>query len=270
MADNVNVTEGSGKVIAADDISSVFYQRVKLSLGADGSAVDAVAGSGNVGTGVQRVTIATDDVNFTALLGYVDGLEGMVDGVETALATLHADLTTPANFADSVGNRIIIATGSTLTRPANTTAYAANDSVSDNATAGSVTANTVTISATNDYPVGIAAVELHTTDTGFGAANIRMWVYNSDPTASSGVVGGDNAAFSNKKAGFVGCLSGTFRAFSDGSRAVLTPDEGSLLMTLPTSGAKTLYWQLQTLSAATPSANSTTFIPTFRAYQGAP
>lgn len=67
MADNVAVTAGSGTNIAADDISSVFYQRVKLSLGADGSAVDAVAGAGAVSTGVQRVTLASDDPAVASL-----------------------------------------------------------------------------------------------------------------------------------------------------------------------------------------------------------
>ena len=40
MTDNVAITAGSGTSIAADDISSVFYQRVKISHGADGSATD--------------------------------------------------------------------------------------------------------------------------------------------------------------------------------------------------------------------------------------
>jgi hypothetical protein len=44
MADNVTINAGTGgPVVAADDISSVFYQRVKLALGADGSAADASA-----------------------------------------------------------------------------------------------------------------------------------------------------------------------------------------------------------------------------------
>ena len=67
MADNVPITPGVGRDIAADDISSVWHQRVKLSLGADGSAVDAIAGAGVVGTGVQRVTLASDDPAVTAL-----------------------------------------------------------------------------------------------------------------------------------------------------------------------------------------------------------
>ncbi len=45
MADNVAITAGSGTSIAADDISSVFYQRVKISHGADGSATDTSTAS---------------------------------------------------------------------------------------------------------------------------------------------------------------------------------------------------------------------------------
>jgi hypothetical protein len=67
MTDNINVTPGSGAVVAADDIAGVLYQRVKLGLGADGAAVDAVAGAGVVGTGVQRVTLASDDPAVVAL-----------------------------------------------------------------------------------------------------------------------------------------------------------------------------------------------------------
>ncbi len=71
MADNIEVTPGTGATVAADDLAGVLYQRVKLSLGADGSAVDAVAGAGAVGTGVQRVTLASDDP-AVAVLGTID------------------------------------------------------------------------------------------------------------------------------------------------------------------------------------------------------
>jgi hypothetical protein len=43
MADNVAYTPGTGATIAADDVSGVLHQRVKLSIGADGSAADASA-----------------------------------------------------------------------------------------------------------------------------------------------------------------------------------------------------------------------------------
>lgn len=67
MADNVAITAGSGTSVATDDIGGVHHQRVKLGLGADGTAVDAVAGAGAVGTGVQRVTLASDDPAVTSL-----------------------------------------------------------------------------------------------------------------------------------------------------------------------------------------------------------
>jgi hypothetical protein len=67
MADNVQITAGTGTTVAADDVGGVLHQRVKLGLGADGTAVDAVAGAGAVGAGVQRVTLASDDPAVAAL-----------------------------------------------------------------------------------------------------------------------------------------------------------------------------------------------------------
>lgn len=171
-------------------------------------------------------------------------------------------------LAAGINGRFYAAAFSTLTRPANTTAYSANDSVSDNATAGSVTALSASVSDTNDAPISVDRVRVVTTDTGVSAATFRAWIYNSDPTASTGVGGGDNAAFSNKKAGFVGTLSGSFRAMNDGCVAVLTPDEGQRIVCAPGSGAKTLWIQYQTLTGFTPSASSTTFIGTAEGFQG--
>lgn len=91
MADNVQITAGSGTTVAADDLAGVLYPRVKLSLGADGSAVDAVAGAGAVGTGVQRVTLASDDP-AVALLTTVDADTGNIatntSGSATSLAVM--------------------------------------------------------------------------------------------------------------------------------------------------------------------------------------
>ena len=67
MADNVLYTAGSGTTIASDEISSVHHQRIKISLGADGSATDAVGAAGAVSAAVQRVTLASDDPAVTAL-----------------------------------------------------------------------------------------------------------------------------------------------------------------------------------------------------------
>src|SRR3989304_2322570 len=66
MVDNVAVTPGSGATFAADDIGGVLHPRVKVSIGADGTAADWPVGSGNQ-SAVPRVTIATDSPGVTAL-----------------------------------------------------------------------------------------------------------------------------------------------------------------------------------------------------------
>lgn len=184
---------------------------------------------------------------------------------------LASDVGLPAgtSLIGKVKTKFIVAAGAALTRPANTTAYTANDAISDNATAGSVTAKTITLSDVNDDTVTIERLRLASTDTGIAAKSVRAWLYSSDPTASTGVAGGDNAAFSNKQAGFIGTMSGTFRTFADGAVAILVPDEGARIISAPGTGAKTIWWQLQALDAFTPSANSTTFTPTAEGFQGA-
>lgn len=68
MADNLAITAGSGTTIAADDVGpGVLYQRVKISVGADGSATDMTAGSGAIAAGTPRVTLATDSPGVTAV-----------------------------------------------------------------------------------------------------------------------------------------------------------------------------------------------------------
>jgi len=65
MADNVSYTPGSGINIAADDVSGVMYQRVKLSVGSDGLAADAsatnplpVAGYGELIEAIEAMRMA--------------------------------------------------------------------------------------------------------------------------------------------------------------------------------------------------------------------
>lgn len=44
MVDNVAITPGTGATVAADEIGGVLHQRVKVSIGADGSAADLAFG----------------------------------------------------------------------------------------------------------------------------------------------------------------------------------------------------------------------------------
>jgi hypothetical protein len=73
MADNVGYTPGTGATIAADDLSGVLYQRVKISEGADGSATDVSAANpmpssvpGAVSATILSLTTAATGTNYTA------------------------------------------------------------------------------------------------------------------------------------------------------------------------------------------------------------
>jgi hypothetical protein len=164
--------------------------------------------------------------------------------------------------------RMRVVTASAMTRPADTTAYAANDAVSNSTTAGSVAAISLTASDLNDAPLSLERIRIETGITAaINAVSFRVYLFRSDPTASSGIVAGDNAAFSVKKGTFIGTMTGTFRSFSDGSVAMCVPEEGARILTLPTSGAQTIYALLQTLAIFTPTSGAT-FTLTLEALQG--
>jgi hypothetical protein len=252
MANNLGVIVGVGATVKTTDTANVHTPHVN---------VDACALASGAATAAKQPALGTAGTPSADVLT-VQGASGGTTIPVTAQAG--------TSEIGRINIKHVMAAGSAMVRPANTTSYTANDSISDNATAGNVTPNVVTISDTNDDPVNLTQVLLQSTDTALGvaAATIRLHLFDNNPTASSGVVGGDNAAWSNKQAGWVGSFSGQMVPFSDGSRGVLVPDGPPVLAVSPASGARTLWWQLQTLSAFTPSGNSTTFTPKFRGYQG--
>jgi Na+-transporting NADH:ubiquinone oxidoreductase subunit NqrB len=217
------------------------------------------------GTGVN---VAADEGTYSGDTTQVQIIQlAFVTGAEGSRTIAKAPGDSTNGFA--VQERFIAASATALTRPANVTAYTALDAISNSATAGSVTAQSFTVSNLNDAPVALERMRVATTDTGLAAAkNIRAYLYRADPTASTGVVGGDNAAFSTKQGSFIGAMSGTFKAFSDGGVAVLVPEEGTRIITAPVSGAMTVFALFQAIDAFTPSANSTTLTPTLEGMQG--
>jgi hypothetical protein len=274
--------------IATDDLVPVNNSQV------GGTAV--ATGSGVMNSGTQRIALATDSPGIIgtaaltaatapstaiATLGqYNATLPSPTDG-QTVAVQLDSKGRNRVSGLNGLANLAFSAAFSTLTRQANTTAYTALDSISDNATAASVTALSATLADVNDDPLFISEILVTSTDTGLAGKRIRAYLYNSDPTASSGVVGGDNLAFSNKKAGYIGSFSGLLETgFSDGTVGRLVPSyadgaaagtphasANGFIVTKPTSGAKTLFIQYQAVDGFTPSANSTTIIGTARGWQ---
>jgi hypothetical protein len=102
MADNVTLDPGAGgAVIAADDVTSVFYQRVKLDAGGDGASTP-VLGGGGVEASALRVTIANDSTGLVS-----------VDDNGGSLTVDNATISVVGSGTEATAQRVTIATDST-------------------------------------------------------------------------------------------------------------------------------------------------------------
>lgn len=98
MADNVEITAGAGTTVAADDIGGVKYQRVKVSLGADGAAADLAPGQATMAASVPVVVASNQSAVPVSLAtapalvasDAVIGLVGASDIVVTVTPTVEA------------------------------------------------------------------------------------------------------------------------------------------------------------------------------------
>ena len=162
---------------------------------------------------------------------------------------------------------LINAAAPQMVRPANVTAYSVGDIVANHGTAANVVALAFSATDLTKMPVMLTHLEILTNDTGPSTASavFEAWLFTSDPALNTGIVNGDNGAFSVKQAGFIGRMSGSFLAMADGGSAILLPVDGEFLIAKPTS--LTLYALLKTQTAFTPSAVSTTWDATLRGLQ---
>jgi hypothetical protein len=140
---------------------------VKISLGADGAATDALGGAGAVAAGVQRVTLASDDPAVAALTGTltVDG-SGVTQPVSgTITANAGTNLNTSALALESGGNLAAAATSLAAIDDWDESDRAKVNIVAGQAGvtagAGNVAANTprVTLAADDPGVVSLAAIE---------------------------------------------------------------------------------------------------------------
>lgn len=118
MADNVNITPGSGAVIASDEVAGAQYQRVKMVWGADGTATDAsgtnpvpvISTVQTIGDGRTVVTTAGTRVALAAstackqvaITAETDNTGLVVVGGSTVVAALATRRGIPLNAGDSI------------------------------------------------------------------------------------------------------------------------------------------------------------------------
>jgi hypothetical protein len=167
MADNIGVTPGTGATCAADDVGGVLFQRIKPCIGADGTAVDVSAGAGSVGTGVQRVTLASDDPLVA----------GQTRGVLTCTTT--------------------------ITRPSDTSAYTAGDALSNSTSSPTAGGGTFTsaVGASGKSAI-LTDVVIVSSNAPATPLQGELWIFDTAPTAIN-----DNAAFTVSDAEMLTCVA---------------------------------------------------------------
>lgn len=186
MADNVAITAGTGTTIAADDVGGILTQRVKVQWGPDGTVNDTdvatgkplpvqhrvsdgtawTYGSGAIGAGTPRVTLATDSPSAAP-------------GLSVSVS---------------------------VTRPSDTTAYAANDVLgpTGGGTSG-IDFNLGAVSASNILITSVA-LERDVTAVISGETSYSLYLYNVTPPSALA----DNIAFdipSGDRASFLGKIN---------------------------------------------------------------
>jgi hypothetical protein len=131
MADNVGYTPGSGATVSADEILGILFQRIKLTLGADGvndgdvssSNPMPIAAYGELIEAIEAMRMAIQALTRTVGLAQVNPLTGrmLVDG---------SGVTQPVSGTVSVGTPAVTQSGTwNITNLATIGGQAANSQI---------------------------------------------------------------------------------------------------------------------------------------------
>jgi hypothetical protein len=170
MADNIAVTPGVGATVAADLIDGALHQRVKLSVGADGTAADLAPGQAAMAASLP-VTIANNQSDVPITLDS----EAVVLGAGTALigkvgidqATANANEVVVKSGTVTTVSTVTAVTGITNALPAGTNAI------------GKLAAN---------HGVDIGDVDIASGPTGANAIQIQGTVASGSAAANNPVL----------------------------------------------------------------------------------
>lgn len=245
MADNG--TAASAPTIAWDDIGpGVAYQRVKISWGVDGAAVDASASN------PFPITVSNASLAVTAASLPLPSGAATSAKQDTLLTAVQA--ATPAGEAHigAVGGNSVVVGGS-FSRPADTTAYAVGDLIANSTTAGSVTPIASAAARVNAGTGVIRRIRVSTTQTALaGTEIVRVHLFKTSPT----VTNGDNGAFAangitSLALGYTDVVLN--HVYNDGSKGFSSAD----IVFDAAGGSQNIYALLETRTAFTPSSAAT-------------
>jgi hypothetical protein len=195
------------------------------------------------------------------------GLNGRLQRVAQRLTSLLALLPTaltPGALALKTGF-VIGNPSSVLTRPANTTAYAANQLVGSSTTAGSVVVPSFTATPNADGAGSIKRFRLYTNKTsGMGGVTFQIDLWTTAPAFTNG--DGGAYAVATGAAGWIGSVTTTLVQAGDGAYFVAIPDVGNQIDFVLASG-QVIFWSMQAMGAFTPVSGQTfTLVPEITQY----
>lgn len=123
MADNIAVSEGSGKTVRTDDVGGTQYQIIKLAIGGDGVATDLAFGSAAAAASLP-VTASTEDVARTGIITETapatdtasSGLNGRLQRIAQRITSLIALLPTALGSAAAAASLAVTASTEDVAR----------------------------------------------------------------------------------------------------------------------------------------------------------
>jgi len=177
VADNVPISAGTGTIIATDDITGIHYQRVKL---VDGTLDSTAVIPGDATNGL--------DVDVTRLPALPTGTNNIGD----------VDILTMPAVTGYFKTCTL-----DITRPADTTAYAANDALSDSTSAPTSGGFTFTDAARISGGSGVITDAIFTSSAdAVTTLQAELWLFNQAVTNIN-----DNAVFAVSDAEIKTCVA---------------------------------------------------------------
>lgn len=213
MVDNIAVTAGAGTTIAADDIGAgVLAQRVKPVWGPDGTGNDTDVATGKPlpiqirgSDGTDRsnlLPVSTADGGSVTLGAKADAKSAATDTTAITAMQVFKQISASVQALQAPG----LSASVSVTRPSDTTAYAANDVLGP--TGGGTSGldfNLAAVSASNIMITGVA-LERDVAALISGETSYNLYLYNVTPPSALA----DNTAFdlpSGDRASFLGKIN---------------------------------------------------------------
>lgn len=183
----------------------------------------------------------SDSVQPVAVVGFYGETEDDASGMPLGASEEHIG---------SVSG-IIARPSASVTRPADTTAYAIGDLVADSTTAGSVVPMQFAVARIAGASGMIRRMRLRKTGTAITGAVFRLHLYSAAPTPSNG----DNGAWlTNGAATYIGSIDVTMdKVFTDGASGNGVPTIGSEI-NFKTGSGTILYGLLEARGVYTPAS----------------